>query len=320
MDLGLSLLALSVLIALNAAFSAVEVAYLTISRIRLHRLLERKLPGSESLARLKAQSNRTIIAILIGSNVAGVAASVLAADIAVGLFGDVGLGIATGFMTLLLLTVGEVTPKTLASSHAEPIILFFSAPLEALVFLLSPFVSAFDAFNRAVAGPHAKSVSKITEDEVRAAVTLGAQDQAITALEKHYIENVLHFNDKTVAQCMTPKSRTATLAPDEPIPAALQKALQSPYSRFPVVKEGKAVGIVTVKRLAYAAQNQKDATVADVMRTPALTLPKTLPANEAFARMQAAAVNMAAITGDNDDYAGLVTLEDLLEELVGEIA
>ncbi len=320
MGVELSLLALVVLIAFNALFSAVEVAFLTVSRIRLHRLLDRKTPGAERLARLKAQSNRTIIAILIGSNVAGVAASVLAADIAVQLFGDLGLGIATGVMTLVLLTLGEVTPKTLASSHAEPIILFFSAPLEALVFTLSPLISAFDAFNRAVAGSRAHSVSKVTEDEVRAAVRLGHQDAAITATERHYIENVLHFNDKTVAQCMTPKSRAVAFDPGWPVSDAMEKALATPYSRFPVVQGTQALGVVTVKRLAAAVRKDPDQRVKDCMRQPALLLPQTMVANEAFSRMQSEPSNLALVVDSENRYVGIIALEDLLEELVGEIA
>ncbi len=320
MGMELQLFALAALIALNALFSAVEVAFLTVSRIRLHRLLDRQAPGSAALARLKGKSNRTIIGILIGSNVAGVAASVLAADLAVRTFGDIGLGIATGVMTLLLLTLGEVTPKTLASQHAEAIILPFSAPLEALIFALSPAITAFDAFNHAVAGPHAHTISKVTEEEVRAAVRLGVQDNAITATERHIIENVLHFNDKTVVQCMTPKSHAETFGPTQTAADAFQHALKARYSRFPVIQNRKAVGIVTLKRLASAAQARKNLTVADCMHTPITYLPAKLAASDAFARMQHAGVNMAAVTDSKNRYVGLVTLEDLLEELVGEIA
>ncbi len=320
MGVELQLAVLVALIALNALFSAVEVAFLTVSRIRLHRLLDRQTPGADRLARLKAQSNRTIIAVLIGSNVAGVAASVLAADLAVQMFGDVGLGIATGVMTLVLLTLGEVTPKTLASVHAEPIILFFSAPLEALVFVLSPLISAFDAFNRAVAGTRAHSVSKVTEDEVRAAVRLGVQDQAITATERHFIENVLHFNDKTVAQCMTPKSRAVTFLPEWTASHALEKALETPYSRFPVVRDGRALGLITVRRLAGCVKENPSRLVSECMRKPVLSLRQDLLANEAFARMQAQPANLAVVVDAQGQFSGIVTLEDLLEELVGEIA
>ncbi|MBI2445681.1 HlyC/CorC family transporter [Candidatus Micrarchaeota archaeon] len=320
MGVEFSVLALVALIAANAFFSALEVAFLSVSRIRLHRMLDRKASGSQSLARLKAHPERTIIAVLIGSNVAGVAASVLAADIAVQLFGDLGLGIATGVMTLVLLTLGEVTPKTLASAHAEPIALLSAPFLEVLQTLLSPLIWLFDGFNRAVAGPHAKSVAKVTEDEVRAAIRLGHQDSAITALERHYIENVLHFNDQTVAQCMTPKSRVVSFDAGMAASDALKKALSAPYSRFPVLLHGSAVGIVTVKRLAAAVQSDPRTPVADCMRTPALLLPSSTLATEAFARMQADGVNLAVVVDSGRRYVGIIALEDLLEELVGEIA
>ncbi len=320
MGVELALVALLALVSANALFSACEVAFLTVSRIRLHRLLDRNAAGAESLARLKAHPERTIIAILIGSNVAGVAASVLAADIAVQLFGDIGLGIATGVMTLLLLTLGEVTPKTLASAHADDIALTVSPFLEVFQTFLSPLISTFDAFNRAVAGTHAKNVVKLTEDEVRAVIQLGHQDAAITATERHYIENVLHFNDKTVAQCMTPKSRAVAFDPDWSASDALERVLSTAYSRFPVVQGTTALGVVTVKRLAAAARKNPGQTVNDCMRSPALLLPRTMLANVAFSRMQAEPANLAVVVDSENRYVGIIALEDLLEELVGEIA
>lgn len=319
MAVGFQLVLLSALIAANAFFSALEVAFLSVSRIRLHRMLDRNASGAQSLARLKAHPERTIIAVLIGSNVAGVAASVLAADIAVQLFGDLGLGIATGVMTLVLLTLGEVTPKTLASAHAEPIALLSAPFLEAFQTVLSPLIWAFDSFNRAMAGSHAKRVAKVTEDEVRAAVSLGAQDQAITATERRFIENVLHFNDKTVAQCMTPKARTVAFEPHWRVSHALEQALASPHSRYPVIRRERPLGVISVRRLAAEVRKGSLRRVAECMRPP-LLLPQGLLANEAFARMQAQGVNLAVVVDSDRRFVGVIALEDLLEELVGEIA
>ncbi|MBI5226209.1 DUF21 domain-containing protein, partial [Candidatus Micrarchaeota archaeon] len=198
---------LVVLLVLLAFFSASETAFLSVTRVRLHRLVSKKVSGSSSLSRLKAHPQRTIITILIGSNVITVAASVLAADAAVQAYGDSGLGIATFIMTLVLLTFGEITPKSLASTHAETFALLSSPVLEVLQVLLSPLVFAFEAFIRLIPGTYSKKAVRLTEDEIRSTVTLGAQDQAITQKEKQYIENVLHFNDKKVADCMTVKTR-----------------------------------------------------------------------------------------------------------------
>lgn len=318
MAVGVQVAGLAVLLAVTAFFSAAEVAFLSISRIRLHKLLSRKAAGAESLARLKAHPQRTIIVVLICSNVATVAASVLAADAAVGAFGDAGLGIATGVMTLLLLTFGEISPKTLASAHAEAFALFSSPFLEVLQGLLRPLVWAFERIIHFVPGSYSRGVVKFTEEEIRTVVTLGAQDQAITAKEKQYIENVLHFNDKKVGQCMTVKERAVAFSPDWSVELALHHALSAAYSRFPVVADGKAVGVVSLKSLARAASANPRHPVSRYMRKP-LELQESRTASDAFAHMQAKGANLAVVVSDAGNYVGIVTLEDLLEELVGEI-
>ncbi len=313
-----SVAVLVVLVVVLAFFSAAESAFLSISRVRLHRLISKSAPGSESLARLKTHPQRTIITILIGSNVITVAASILAADAAVQAFGNAGLGIATFAMTLVLLTFDEITPKSLASVHAEAFALLASPVLEVLQVLLTPLVFAFEAFIRLIPGTYSKKAVRLTEEEIRSTVTLGAQDEAITQKEKQYIENVLHFNDKTVADCMTYKTRAVAFSPDWTVETALRHGLSTAYSRFPVVSSGRAHGLVTLKSLVRAAATHPRQTVGQHMRRTVVVYSGS-SASDAFSHMQKKAANMALVVDAKVRYVGIVTLEDLLEEMVGEL-
>lgn len=198
-------LALLILLALSAFFSASEIAFLSISNIKLHTLLERKVPGAETLARLRNHRRRTIIALLIGNNIVNVAASALGTSIAIGLFGNLGVGVAVGVMFFLILTFGEIAPKSAATTYGEKGALFL-APFIELFYLFSlPLVMVFEIINNFIPGVYSKAtkVEKFTEEEVRSAVKLGAQDQSISEKERQLIENVLEFNDRTIAQVMT---------------------------------------------------------------------------------------------------------------------
>ena len=159
-------------------------------------------------------------------------------------------------------------------------------------------------------------VKAFTEEEIRGAIALGVQDKAITLEEKKMLENVLLFNDASVKDVLRAPRFCVTLNAGQSVAEALKKALASSYSRFPVLSnEGKPVGIISVKRLAGSLP---DAVVGAVMRQPLLLKPE-MKANEAFKLLQQEGRNMALVTNDAGDFLGLVSLEDLLEEIVGEL-
>ncbi|MDP2717646.1 MAG: hemolysin family protein [Candidatus Micrarchaeota archaeon] len=311
-------LTLVFLLVLSGFFSAAEVAFLSVTRVQLSRLRDEKRAGAESLHRLKQNTPRTIITILIGNNVVNVGASVLAAQVALFLFGNAGLSIATAVMTLLLLTFGEITPKTLASAHHLSVARRFAPVLEVLQVALFPAIWFFEQIIRLVPGSYQKGVVRVTEEEIRAAVRLGVSDKSVSEHEKKLIENVFLFNDKKVSQCMTSKSTSHTLSPDLHVDVALHKALQSPHSRFPVVSGSRIVGVVSLKRLSHAAMHHSHDSVAKHM-LPAVVVDQDKSASDAFSYLQNKGVNMAAVVGKTGAYVGVVTLKDLLEELVGEI-
>ncbi|MCL6088996.1 MAG: CNNM domain-containing protein, partial [Candidatus Marsarchaeota archaeon] len=152
MQIYLEALLLALLVVISAFFAAAEVSFLSISNVRLHALLERQASGAQSLSRLRANRRRVIIALLIGNNLANVGASALATSIAMSIFGEAGLGVAVGVMSFLLLTFGDIAPKSAATTYGERMALGFSPVIEAFYWLIFPLVLVFEFINRLIPG------------------------------------------------------------------------------------------------------------------------------------------------------------------------
>ena len=311
----------AVLIGISGFFSAAELAFLSLSTVRLHSLLEKNTPGAKTLGRLRANRRRVIISILIWNNVVNIAASALATEIAISTYGSEGLGVAIGVMSFVLLTLGEIIPKSIASTHGEGIILFISPVLEACYYLVYPLVILFELINKMIPGVYSRAtgVERFTEDEVRSAVKLGAKHQGITEDERRLIENVLEFNDRTVGEAMTPKNRVVALDGNMLVATAHKKALEnSMYSRFPVMVGGKVLGTISVKILGRALYQHPDMRLSSIAWQP-VKIHVNEKASNAFSRLQKIGRNIAIVVDGKGEFVGVVTLEDLLEELVGEI-
>jgi len=312
---------LAVFIAVSAFFAASEVAFLSLSQLKLHSLLKRRVPGVESLARLRFKRRKVVISLLIGGNIANVTASALATSISIGLFGEAGIGIAVGLMSFLLLTFGDIAPKSMATTYGEKIALSFAPAIETFYWFSYPLVVLFEGLNRLIPGVYSRAtgIEQFTEEEVRSAVALGAKHKSISEKEKELIENVLEFNDKPVSKAMTPKSKVTVLYYDTPIQEAHRKATFGHYSRMPVLdNQQKVVGAVSIKMLAQAVYEHPDWRVGQVCSKPAVVR-TTDKLHNAFASLQAAGKNIAIVLDEKNEFTGIITLEDLLEELVGEL-
>jgi len=320
MDIWLDAAALIGLIAIGAFFSACETSFLTVSRIKIHQLVERKVPGSESLHRLRENRRRVLISLLIGNNVANIAASSVATAIAIVFFGDQGLGIAIGAMSFLILTFGDIIPKSLATSYGELIILACAPLVEGIYWALTPLVIFFEFINRFIPGVYARAITieRFTEEEVKTAVTLGAQHKGISERERELIENVLAFNDKTVAHAMTHKQRVVSFPFEMPVAEAHAKAIASPYYRFPIMKEEQAVGTINIRTLDKVSDSQPKSPVGGFLQ-PLVMVQTTDMLNNAFLHLQMNNRHFAVVVDAKGKFAGVLTMDDLMEELVGKI-
>jgi len=311
---------LAALIAISAFFSACETSFLTVTRIRLHQLVEHNAPGAQSLHRLRESRRRVLIALLIGNNVANIAASAVATTLALTFFGDQGIGIAIGVMSFLMLTFGDIAPKSFATTHGERIILTCAPIIEGIYWAFTPLVIFFEFINHLIPGVYSRAtgIERFTEDEVKAAVKLGAAHKSISEMERELIENVLEFNDKTVAHVMTPKSRVVYFPAGTKASDALHKALHSLYYRFPVVKDGSVIGTVNIRALAKATEDNPNWLVDQVV-LPSIRVKSNDRLNDAFNHLQTANRHFAIVVDEREIFVGVLTMDDMLEELVGKI-
>ena len=313
-------LLLFTLLGISAFFAACEVAFLSFPHLRLHSLVEKNISGAQSLMRLKHNRRKVVISLLIGNNVANIAASTIATSWAIALFGDSGLGISVGVMSFLILTFGDIAPKSFATTHGEKIMLLAAPVLEAFYFVSYPLVLVFEAINRAIPGVYSRAtgIEQFTEEELKIAIKLGAEHHSISDKEKKTIENVLAFNDKTVGEVMKPKSKVFSLPAEMPSAVAHAKAVASTYSRFPVIKGEKVIGTVNLRSLSKATC-ENPAWQVEHLIWPPIRILRGAKLNEAFTTLKERGRKTGIVVDANNEYIGIITIEDLLEALVGEM-
>ncbi|MFA5108299.1 MAG: CNNM domain-containing protein [Candidatus Micrarchaeia archaeon] len=309
-------------IAIAAFFAAAEVSFLSISNIRMHTMIEKKANGAESLQRLKQNRRRVIIALLIGNNIASVAASVFATSMAITLLGsEAGIGAAVAMMSFLLIAFGDIMPKSAATTYGDKFILAVAPAIEVFCWVFTPLVLVFEAVNRLVPGIYstATGIEKFSEEEVRTAVRLGAKHKSITEKEEKMIANVLEFDKKPVEAVMTPVSYVAMINAGTPVWSAFEIAAKNKHSRFPIVNEqGRAIGFVNLREIAMAMMTDPKTDCVHIAQKPLVFGPKERIHN-VFERMQKAGKDISVVADSSQKMIGIVTIEDLLEELVGEI-
>ncbi|MFC2135703.1 hemolysin family protein [Bacteroidota bacterium] len=315
---------LFVLLFLSGLFSGAEVALVSLSEIQLRKLLRRKKAGSEAIRKLKRNPQRMIITILIGNNIANISASVLATYIAGDLFGSKGAGIAIGVMTFLVLIFGEITPKSYSAAHSEKVSLLMAKPLWIMGRILSPLITAFEWMtDRALQLFGAKKGKKklLTEEELKIAIEIGAEHKAIEHKEKRLLKNVLDFNDITAGEVMTERHRMFCLDANMKIRDALPIIAESPYSRTPLFLGSldNITGVVLKQDVLEAINdNEQHLALRDISIKP-FFVNEDVVIDELFKIFQEKHRHIAIVIGKKGHTAGLVTIEDLLEELVGEI-
>ncbi|MFH1771116.1 MAG: hemolysin family protein [archaeon] len=312
------------LITLSAIFSGSEVALVSLGQIRLRSLIKRKKKGAKAVKKLKNNPQRMIITILIGNNVVNISASVLATLIATDMFGSSGAGITVGVMTLLVLIFGEITPKSYAATHSEKIALMVAKPLLFLEYTLYPLVIALEWTTNStlrVFGKPKKRRKILTEDELKIAIDIGAEEKSIEKNEQRMLKNVLEFNDITAKEVMTPKQKMFCLNGNMKVKDAFSAVSESPHSRIPLFLKSpdNIIGIIHIKDLIESMNEQElNLTLKEIAVKPFSVNEKIL-IDDLFKMFQERHTHMAIVLDKNEKLVGLVTIEDLLEELVGEI-
>ncbi len=309
---------LVILLALSAFFSGSETALFSISEIKIRRLVKEKRHGSKALEKIKSDPSMLLTTILIGNNIVNIAASALATVVAIKTFGDIGAGIAVGVLTVLILVFGEIFPKSIAFNHAIRISLLVSKPIRVLMIILWPIAKLFSKANEKLIKSDERGV---TEEDVKIALTMGEETGEIEKDEKIMIHNVFEFSDTNVSQIMTPRDDIVNIEYDSTIESAINIMTKKGLSRLPVYKKEKdnIIGIVYMKDMLNHIENKTTSQKIDKDIKEVLFVPETQKLDSLLVDLRKKKYNMAVVVDEKGMIQGLVTIEDLVEEIVGEI-
>ena len=315
----IEIIILVILLLLSAFFSSVETATMSVSMIKVRTFVRQKRKGSDALFRLKQNPRRLLITILIGNNLVNIAAASLATIIITDMFGSAGIGIATGVMTLLVLVFGEITPKSFATQNAERMSLVVARPIELLGYAMYPVVRALEGLTSVVAG--SRKQKKLTEDELRTIVTVGEEEGILNKEVADMMQSLLTFEKTRVRVIMTPRTEMATVNGDEKLRKVLDYVIKTPYSRYPVWEKHKEkiTGILDVDDVLKAIKGGGLGDKVKTMARPVYFVPETKEIDELLSEFQRKSTPMIVVVDEYGGVAGLVTIEDVLEEIVGDI-
>lgn len=318
-----ALILILVLLLVASAFEAAETALLAMGNVRLQTLIKNGDKRAETVAWLRGNVRKLLGTLLLGQTVCDIASAAIATATATEAFGDAGVGIVTGVMTVIVLIFVNLIPKSYAANNAERLALAFARPVYVLTVALSPIVRVVDRFVGLFV-PSKRPEVRVTEEEIKTMTRMGVSAGAVESGEKELIERVFLFNDITASDVLTPKELMFCLDADKPIGEALAMANAQKYSRYPVYEgtPDSIVGIVHIKDLLTrlsepgALERQK---IREFMSAPVF-VPESSLTDDLFRDLKRNHVHMAIVINEQRAVVGLLTLEDLLEELVGEIA
>jgi putative hemolysin len=312
---------LLVLILLSAFFSGVETALFSLSRLRVKHLVRKKVRGARAVEKLKDQPQKLLITILIGNNLANIGASALATSIIFEISRSYAVSITTGIMTLIILVFGEITPKTLATKHSEQISLIVARPLQFLQTILSPVIFLFEGLTNLLTNLSGhKPKPLVTEDEIETFVTVAEEAGQIKDAEKKMIHRIFRLDDLEAKDVMTPRNKIVAVSADDKVRAIAEVFHTEGYARLPVYKENldHIKGVVHVIDAQEAILHRENALVGTIVR-PILFVPESKKLDSLLKYFQRRKQHIAIVVDDFGTNVGLVTLEDVLEEIVGEI-
>ena len=323
MQLEFEIPLLVVLIGLSGFFSGLEVALVGVRMAKVEQMVKDKVKGSTSLLKLKKNPSRMMASVNLGNNLVNVASTAIATDIALKIFGNDGLAIVIGIMTFLILVFGEITPKTYCNANAPKIAARYSRILLAFSYAFYPIVRMLEAITKGIIKMTGSSDNPpgITEEEIKGVIDQGLKDKAIEKQESELVHGALNFDDIVIRSVMTPRTKMFTLNSKKILFEALPEINNSGFSRIPVYSENSdnIVGIVHVRDVLKSLEHDKKVvSLESIMREPIFVSQEKM-VSDLLKEMQGRQTHMAIVVDEFGGVEGCVTLEDLLEEIVGEI-
>ena len=310
----------------SAFFSACEVAYFSLNSLQLNEMAEKKGRMGRIVNSLLEKPRELLITIYIGNEFVNIAVSVVVTSIAINIFGSLGVGVAIGIGTLLLLIFGDIIPKSISIKFAQPYALFSAYPLKAFAKLVQPAQKLFSVWTERIISsmgvlPHGLKESPITDEEFRAMVEVGEGEGVIDSDEKELIQNVIEFGETTVEEVMTPKIDMFTVNIEDSLDDILPRIIENFYSRVPVygLEDEGILGILFTKDLTRLKHLPREKVSLKSILHPSISVPQSKKIKEMLEEFRKLKKHMAIVLDEYGSVCGLVTLEDIIEELVGEI-
>ncbi len=319
----IQLLILILLIGLSAFFSSAETALTTVNKIRIRNLAEAGDKSAVTLTKVLEDQGKMLSAILVGNNVVNLTASSMSTTLAMNIWSNKAVGIATGVLTLVILVFGEISPKTISTLYSEKISLKYAKIIYLFMTVMTPVIYAVNVlssgFLRLVHVDPNRKQEAITEDELRTIVEVSHEEGVIESEEKKIINNVFDFGDSVAKDIMVPRIDMAMVEVGATYDELIDIFREEKYTRMPVYEEttDNVIGIIHMKDVLLIDRNE-EFHVRDLLREPLYTYEYKNTA-ELMVEMRQTSNNMIIVLDEYGATAGMITLEDLLEEIVGEI-
>lgn len=325
-NIGLYLILFVVCLLLSAFFSSSETAFISLQRIRVEHLVNTKVKGARRVAELLKRPEKLLSTVLTGNEVAQTAGTALATALAIYLWGQTGVLIATIGVTAILLIFCDTTPKTVGIKHAERLSLLFARPIEVISWLLTPFVIVLSwiasGFTKLVGGtPVPRSLA--SKEEIRTMISVGHREGTVGEDEAEMLHNVFEFGDRPVKEAIVPRTEVVSVEKGTKLADFLKIYARAPLSRFPVYEDNmdNVAGILSVKDVLMAVANgtiNNQSTIDSLIR-PAYFTPESKRISELFSEMRDNNYHLAVVIDEFGGTMGIVSLSGLIEEIVGPV-
>lgn len=313
---------IAILVLLSAFFSATETAFSFVNKIRIQHSVDNGNKKARNALYVIENFDNTLTTILICNNIVNLSCSSIATVLCLNLFGDMGSAIATGATTLLVLTFGEVIPKCLAKEHCDAFTLKTAGLLRVLMFILKPFVFVFlklKSLALKIAGGSEDSPS-VTENELKYIVESIEEEGVLEESESEMVRSALDFDEKTAEEILTPRVDVTFINISDSQEKIKDIIIENRYSRIPVYEEtvDHIVGILHTRDYLESLADGKAPDLRDIMQTPYFVF-RTQQLSKILNAFKRTKIHLAIVTDEYGGTLGIVTMEDLLEEIVGEI-
>ena len=315
---------LIILVLLSAFFSGSETALTTTNKLRMRTLADDNVKAANKVLKLIEEPGKMLSAILIGNNLINMSASALTTTIVIRMFGNKWIGIGTGLVTLIILIFSEIIPKTMSTVHADQMALKVAGPIYLITKLLTPVIFLVNKLSLWVMkllriDPNAKTTS-MTETELRTILDFSHEEGVIESEEREMLNNVVDFGDSVAKDVMVPRIDMDFVSVDSTYDQLIEEFDKNKHTRMPVYSESRdnIIGIVNLKDVVFFEEDKESFSLIDILRKPYFTY-EFKKTSELLIEMRRKSIPLAVVLDEYGATAGLLTIEDLLEEIVGEI-